>query len=799
MPVNDDAKRVGSDPAAGARALALGALAAFVVVRLHVSGLASHFDSPSTNAAIETIGWMAVALTLLASLLGSSAPGGPTRPAGRSTIPAIVPVGLIAFVVVCAVSALRAPHADVAIRTAVSWTTHLAVAAAAFALVRSDRAALREVVALLGATALSAALLGLYEYTVEWDEMRRFYETAEGRAAAFVPANLRGAFEGRLYERAAMGPFLISNLLGAFIAVAAPFAIAPLTALAARPGRAGGVRGVAIAGLVATVAIGVAGLLVTKSKGALIAAAAAAAVAALVVAFRKSRRTGAIAGAVLVVAGGGVLGAGIHRWRTLPDSGVALSLQYRLEYAQAALGMAADHPLGGVGLGNFGDRFSEYRPDRAEETRFAHDDALQVLAETGAPGIIAIAIAVVGVLVVLLRGLTGPTRAEPDGERAAEPGAGAVDAASASMPPAATTAATTSAATAPGSAGAGDRSPFVATLVGILFGATTLVGLLGRYAEPDAALRVTAIVLLAWASLRLAVAALADAAPLALRIAALSSAAALGVSSLLDFPSYAHGLQAAAALVIAIGLALAPAASAASERPAWQPPRAVIGGLALGATAIALVLCLGYLRPLLAADLAAVDGREAFREALTPSSVLDPDAPDEASRRERLDAAAVSYAEARAHWPRGLRLALGEATARLARHKIGRDPGDRAAAIAALDDAVALAPYHAGVAARLGEAHLAGWRPWPESVEPPPPEAIEAYEQAITLYPSHPGYRLTTAILLDAAGRREEAAEQAREALRMTDRVRNYRLLLGPGERALAASIAAGEGIPGRR
>jgi O-antigen ligase len=61
----------------------------------------------------------------------------------------------------------------------------------------------------------------------------------------------------------------------------------------------------------------------------------------------------------------------------------------RLNWWRTAISMSAAHPLTGVGWGNFGNCYLEFRTCTALNTLYAHNLVLQILAETGVPGILA--------------------------------------------------------------------------------------------------------------------------------------------------------------------------------------------------------------------------------------------------------------------------------------------------------------------------------------------------------------------------------------------------------------------------
>jgi len=73
-----------------------------------------------------------------------------------------------------------------------------------------------------------------------------------------------------------------------------------------------------------------------------------------------------------------------------------------------ALEMAAERPLGGVGAGNFPVEFPRFEHYQVAKPH-AHNDALQVLTETGLPGLLLLLGLLAGVALLLARGLAGHT------------------------------------------------------------------------------------------------------------------------------------------------------------------------------------------------------------------------------------------------------------------------------------------------------------------------------------------------------------------------------------------------------
>lgn len=102
----------------------------------------------------------------------------------------------------------------------------------------------------------------------------------------------------------------------------------------------------------------------------------------------------------------GVLAAGLYWWRDMPRParwvfsatvtagfllmlngiGSDVSLLNRLSWWQAGWRMFMDHPLLGAGWGTFGSEYLVYRPVVTENTAYAHNIVVQLLAEGGVAG-----------------------------------------------------------------------------------------------------------------------------------------------------------------------------------------------------------------------------------------------------------------------------------------------------------------------------------------------------------------------------------------------------------------------------
>ncbi|MBN2128746.1 MAG: O-antigen ligase family protein, partial [Sedimentisphaerales bacterium] len=200
-------------------------------------------------------------------------------------------------------------------------------------------------------------------------------------------------FEHRLYSRGIRGFFTTSNSAASFAILAAFAAVIVL----ARSGRDSDSPRSQLRNRLlpaAAAAIIIAGLLLTQSKGGIMACLLGAAVLALSLWVRH--RFGARARKILVIAVAvGLLGAagacyvlisyGTEHGR-LPGGN---SMLVRWQYWEATARMCADHPLTGVGPGNFADYYPHYKPAAAlESVADPHNFVLSFLAQYGPLGLL---------------------------------------------------------------------------------------------------------------------------------------------------------------------------------------------------------------------------------------------------------------------------------------------------------------------------------------------------------------------------------------------------------------------------
>jgi O-antigen ligase len=462
-----------------------------------------------------------------------------------------------------------------------------------------------------------------------------------------------------------------------------------------------------------------------------------------------------------VVLGGGLLAAllvALVLTTPLLDwvSRKSISMRVRQVYWKATGRIIKDAPLGGVGLDNFREYYTATKPDAAWETVYAHNDYLQVLAETGVFGFLAFA----GILAWGLRKALPREAARPEEPRAPPW----------TVLPAAIVAFVVSGIL---TGDLGDPLSLVS------WGVTALVfiaaRILFRQAAPDPALPWT-------------------------RIGAAAGLAAFLVQMSVDFEFY----EPAVALTLVLALAfLALLRGDATTVPI--PPRAC--GAAAGVLGlVALPLLVGVVPRLLAADAERAEARNGRPDALRLAESAIRHVPQDAE--SRLLFAQLNFET----WSRRRAKALRDEAARLdcrQAEEVARQ---------AIDDALLLrprsSPYHYAKAIYLQEFHRFAL----EAAKTTPSEAsvleVRAREDlhqaaaelgmAVDLYPTFAPIRYRLSRLLEEDGRPAEARPQYREALRLTqvadlepwitDRMRltplqRARCLVRQGERPAAQSL----------
>ena len=297
---------------------------------------------------------------------------------GRLAGPALkllLPVG--AFTLVMFVSALRAAHRYAAWGAFLHFVSCLLVFVLLVGLAGTV-ARRRFVVAVLMGTIAIAAGLGIDQYFVGIDKTQEMKDADSARA---LPKDLAVNLRGRFHDRRAFGPFDVPNALAGFVTLMFPLAMVGLLVRVRR--KADHLSKAVLALLLIAL---VAALILSFSKaGWLVFAGVMCASVLWLVRDKMARRTvlAVVVAAVLLVTLGGPGLLGLHRY--------LWSASARVGYWQAGAGMIAEGPVLGVGIGNFAEHFFRHRTITGEETRFAHNDYLQIAAETGVLGLAAFA------------------------------------------------------------------------------------------------------------------------------------------------------------------------------------------------------------------------------------------------------------------------------------------------------------------------------------------------------------------------------------------------------------------------
>ena len=243
--------------------------------------------------------------------------------------------------------------------------------------VRSNRE-VRALMAVMIATGAALSAHGLYQWAYDFPKTQANY-LADPKAtlrelglplAPGSPERIR--LESRLQNREPLANFALTNSLAGYLA---PWLIVGVGIAVA----GGGWRVAGVAMLVGVC------LLLTRSRSGYAAAAVGLLLMWLMSRHRMPnlRRLLPIVGILVVLMGVAcVVGSRDGRWA----SRAAQSFGYRMQYWRATLGMIADHPLCGVGPGNFQNEYTRYRlPEASEEVSDPHNFLLEIAATAGIP------------------------------------------------------------------------------------------------------------------------------------------------------------------------------------------------------------------------------------------------------------------------------------------------------------------------------------------------------------------------------------------------------------------------------
>lgn len=303
-----------------------------------------------------------------------------------------VEIGLFLFIIAGLVSIIAAANKRAAI-------THFAILLApilmAVLLVQllDSQAKIKLLLAVIAALGVVHAYQSAEQFFVSNQMTIEQYE--ENREAVLEPLGIEPGtlaqflFEHRLYTKGVRGFFTTSNSAASF-AILATFAAVGLFVdkFKNRKSDASGPLRLVICGI--AVAVVILGFAITRSKGAIAASLVAAAMFAAYILFSNwlkiYKKAILIICLIIILAGSfAVIGYGIAHDR-LPGGN---SMLVRWQYWNGAAKMYADHPVIGVGGGNFGSFYTHYKePSALETVTDPHNFLLSILTQYGPLGLI---------------------------------------------------------------------------------------------------------------------------------------------------------------------------------------------------------------------------------------------------------------------------------------------------------------------------------------------------------------------------------------------------------------------------
>ncbi|MFQ6048307.1 MAG: O-antigen ligase family protein, partial [Phycisphaerae bacterium] len=316
--------------------------------------------------------------------------------------PAGLEIGWVLLLIASAISAGFAGNKRLAVVASTDVLVQILLAAVLVQLLGEPRRQ-RLALAVVIASGTVFAVKCISQWAFEFEQTRCYWQqyvrpALSGYASQFDRAYLR-LFEKRMEAAEASGYFFHSNVAGRGRAV---------VRAAWRPTRLWAVR--LVGGLVGP-GLCLAGLVLTRSRGAMVTGLVAAWLGALVLSGRLWVRRRRVAAAAIVV---GPLVVGVMvlslvvgaraGGRVGPGQAVGQvagvfrgSVVFRMQYWRGASAMIADHWLTGVGPGNFGRHYLQYKPPGAsEEVQNPHNLFFAVLAEWGWLGGAAVAAMIAG-------------------------------------------------------------------------------------------------------------------------------------------------------------------------------------------------------------------------------------------------------------------------------------------------------------------------------------------------------------------------------------------------------------------
>ena len=253
----------------------------------------------------------------------------------------------------------------------------------------------RAICAAMIAVSVCLSAHGLHQYFVKLPALRREYEADKRRflRQVGIQSPLQSAevreFEDRLRSKEPLATFALTNSLAGFLTPWSVVALALLASGFRGTGRQWLYRTAVAVGLITIVGC----LVLTKSRAAYIACVVAAFLLTAG-AWRKGQRIGWQRpllgfGAMVLLVVGAVVTRGLD-WRVVTEA--TKTLQFRLQYWEATLGVIRNNPFWGCGPGNFQQHSAALKLPQASETiADPHNFLLEVWAISGTVGLLSLA------------------------------------------------------------------------------------------------------------------------------------------------------------------------------------------------------------------------------------------------------------------------------------------------------------------------------------------------------------------------------------------------------------------------
>ena len=287
----------------------------------------------------------------------------------------------------------------------------------------TSTADVRAVFGVMIAFAVSLSALGYFQYTVDrWETINRYEAIKHDRlmmleeTGHWSPPDSpeRKRFEDRLHSSEPFARFTLANSLAGYLA---PWLVVLAgIAVTSKQGKSLTMGG----WLLLLLAVFIGGcLFLTKSRSGVLAVLVGLGLLWFLSRGKDKHRwrwpLGTAAGVLLL--GAGVYFAGGLDREVFTQAGRSLS--FRLQYWQAATRMLADHPVSGVGLGQFQLNYTRYKlPEASEEISDPHNFLLELASLAGVPALLLLLLVIGLISFTLYRRLDRPVLKDVSPEQA---------------------------------------------------------------------------------------------------------------------------------------------------------------------------------------------------------------------------------------------------------------------------------------------------------------------------------------------------------------------------------------------